>query len=233
MTVAKYVALLDADHDVDVAASAAAAEQITQAAEHAPPNLVGLTIGQVIEPMTGPASTVAVIQIWLENGTDADAAEVLGNLTTNVDVEVSSWKVDEIVFVSPRDRVKSDGPHNRVNLFGTANKRDDFSTDAFFDYWKETHAPISGKVPGSTGYVVSRVQSAMDIPVAREADGFVELWWQNHEVFVAAGDTEEQAEAWADVARYARTDGQFWLTHETVAITPPDAGPGSLDGDRG
>jgi uncharacterized protein (TIGR02118 family) len=231
MTVAKYVALLDADRDVDADASAVAAEQIAGAAEHAAQNLVGLTVGRILEPMTGPASTVAVIQAWIEGGTDSDATAILASLTSEVAGTVSSWKTEEIVFLSPRDRVESEGPHSRINIFGTANKREDFSADAFFEYWRTTHAPISAAVPGSSGYVVSRVQRAIDTPIPRDADGFVELWWPSHDLFVAAGESDLQAVAWADVANYARTDGQFWLVNEAVVITPPDGDPGLLDGD--
>jgi len=40
------------------------------------------------------------------------------------------------------------------------------------------------------------------------------------------------AEAWEDVPNYARTDGQFWLTHEHVVIEPPGTGPGMFDTGR-
>ena len=39
------------------------------------------------------------------------------------------------------------------------------------------------------------------------------------------------AKAWEDVPNYARTDGQFWLTHEHVVIEPPGTGPGMFDTD--
>jgi len=65
----------------------------------------------------------------------------------------SSWLVEEIVFLVPVDRRVS-GAHSRLNLFGTAAKREDFTAEGFFDYWKTVHAPISSSSPGSSGYVV-------------------------------------------------------------------------------
>ncbi|MEZ5098314.1 MAG: EthD domain-containing protein [Thermoleophilia bacterium] len=42
-----------------------------------------------------------------------------------------------------------------IKMIGTAYKRDDFSKQAFFDYWRDVHAPITAGAPGIRGYVVS------------------------------------------------------------------------------
>ena len=113
-----------------------------------------------------------------------------------------------------------------IKLIGTAYKRDDFSAEAFMSYWNEVHAPISGKVPGIRGYVVTEIIDKLQGPL--DADAFVELWYDNIESFKKAGESPEQAAAWADVANYAKTTGTFWLAREHVQIVPPIAGPGRL-----
>ena len=113
-----------------------------------------------------------------------------------------------------------------IKLIGTAYKRDDFSAEEFIRYWNEVHAPISGKVPGLRGYVVSEV--VQKLQGSLDADAFVELWWDDMESFERAGASPEQAEAWADVANYAKTTGTFWLAREHIQIPPPIVGPGLL-----
>jgi uncharacterized protein (TIGR02118 family) len=114
-----------------------------------------------------------------------------------------------------------------IKLIGTAYRRDDFSPEDFIRYWNDVHAPISGKVPGVKGYVVSEVIQKLQGPL--EADAFVELWYDDMESFEKGGASPEQAEAWADVANYAKTTGTFWVVREHVQIAPPATGPGRLE----
>ena len=67
-----------------------------------------------------------------------------------------------------------------VKLIGTAYKRDDFTTEEFFRYWREVHAPITG---GSTRDPrLRRLGGAAQVPGGElEADAFVELWWDDEE----------------------------------------------------
>jgi uncharacterized protein (TIGR02118 family) len=113
-----------------------------------------------------------------------------------------------------------------IKVIGTAYKRDDFTTREFLDYWRDVHAPISARAPGMRGYVVSEVLTKLAGDL--EADGFVEQWWDDEDAFHRAADSTEMAEAWKDVARYAKTTGTFWLAREHVYIPPPILGPGSL-----
>src|SRR5262249_1869709 len=114
-----------------------------------------------------------------------------------------------------------------IKLMGTAYRRDDFSPEEFIRYWNEVHAPISGKVPGLRGYVVSEVidKLAGDL----DADAFVELWWDDMESFKRASESPEQAAAWADVGNYAKTTGTFWVVREHVQIAPRFTAPGRLE----
>ena len=169
-----------------------------------------------------------MVQAWIEGSSGADAESVLAHLTGAVGAKVSSWRVEEIAFLAPVDRRPS-GEHSRLNLFGTAAKREDFTTEGFFDYWKTVHAPISASIPGSSGYVVSRIHETVNAPVERTVDAFIELWYPNRDSHASANAHPLAAKAWDDVANYARTDGQFWLTYEHVVVAPPDTGRGMFD----
>jgi uncharacterized protein (TIGR02118 family) len=106
-------------------------------------------------------------------------------------------------------------------VIGSAHKRDDFTRKAFFDYWRNVHAPISAKAPGLRGYIVSEVESRLRGTL--EADAFVEQWFDSEEAFVTASQSPEVAEAWADVPNYAKTTGTFWVVREHVIVPPPRA----------
>ena len=228
MTVEKYVVLLDADHAVTPGERDDAVGRLVERADGAGAGLVGLTVSSLTESLTGPAETIAVVQAWIDGASGADAGSVLARLTGAVEATVSSWLVEEIVFLAPVDRRVS-GEHSRLNLFGTAAKREDFTLEGFFDYWKTVHAPISSSIPGSSGYVVSRVGEAVSMPVERTVDAFIELWYPSRDDHARANEHPLAAKAWEDVPNYARTDGQFWLTHEHVVLEPPGTGQGMFD----
>jgi uncharacterized protein (TIGR02118 family) len=113
-----------------------------------------------------------------------------------------------------------------VKLIGTAYKRDDFTTEEFFRYWREVHAPITGKCPGLRGYVVSEVLRKLQGDL--EADAFVELWFDDEEALDYAMASPEEEAAWADVGNYAKLTGTFWVAKEHVYIPAPLTGKGSL-----
>ena len=230
MTVEKYVVLLDADHAVTPSEREDAVGRLVEGVDGAGAGLVGLTVSNLTDSLSGPPETIAVVQAWIDSSSGADAGPVLGHLTGSVEARVSSWLVEEIVFLAPVDRRVS-GAHSRLNLFGTAAKRGDFSTEGFFDYWKTVHAPISASIPGSSGYVVSRVRETVSAPVERTVDAFIELWYPSRDHQASANEHPLAAKAWEDVANYARTDGQFWFTYEHVVVEPPGTGPGMFDSD--
>jgi uncharacterized protein (TIGR02118 family) len=113
-----------------------------------------------------------------------------------------------------------------IKVMGTAYKRDDFTTQEFFDYWRDVHAPISAKAPGMRGYVVSEVLRKLQGDL--DADGFVAQWFDDEEALDRAETSPEVAEAWEDVPNYAKTTGTFWVVKEHVYMPPPIAGPGTL-----
>ena len=110
-----------------------------------------------------------------------------------------------------------------IKAIGTAYKRDDFTTKAFFNYWLDVHAPISSKAPGLRGYVVSEVIRKLQGDLETEA--LVEQWFDDETAFEQAGVSPQVAAAWEDVPRYAKTTGTFWLVKEHVIIPPPARSP--------
>jgi uncharacterized protein (TIGR02118 family) len=113
-----------------------------------------------------------------------------------------------------------------IKVIGTAYKRDDFERQAFFDYWRDVHAPISARIDGMRGYVVSEVKEKLMGDL--EADAFVEQWWDDEAALARARDSAEMAKAWEDVPNYAKPTGTFWVVEEHVYIPPPITGPGTL-----
>src|SRR5207302_556802 len=96
-----------------------------------------------------------------------------------------------------------------IKAIGTAYRRDDFTPQAFMQYWLDVHAPLSAKAPGLRGYVVSEVVRKLRGDL--EAEAFVEQWFDDEAAFEAAGRSPELATAWADVGNYAKLSGSFWL----------------------
>jgi uncharacterized protein (TIGR02118 family) len=191
--------------------------------------VTGLVVSEVLKYLTEPNDVRALLQIWVE-GTD-DGSEALDVLLSRAgwsQAQVDAWVVREHVFKQPVERQSSGASPNGVKLAGTAYRRDDFTPEAFFEYWRKVHAPISGSVPGIGGYVVSEVRRQVAGKLA--PDALLELWWPDERTFEASGSTPQQAAAWEDVPRYAKTTGAFWLMRESVLVPPPPTGPGSLEG---
>jgi uncharacterized protein (TIGR02118 family) len=189
----------------------------------------GLVVSEVTKHLTESQDARALIQVWAEGPDDASGVldlAVPGD-GLGADVVVDAWLVDELVFRQPVERESVGASPDGVKLAGTAYRRDDFAPEAFFGYWQDVHAPISGSVPGLGGYVVSRVRK--QLAGGLSPDALLELWWPDMATFDASASAPQQAEAWEDVARYAKTTGTFWLMRESVLIPPPPTGPGSLE----
>ena len=106
-----------------------------------------------------------------------------------------------------------------IKAIGTAYKRDGFTTEDFFKYWLDVHAPISAKAPGLRGYVVSEVIRKLQGELETEA--FVEQWFDDEDAYARARQSPEAAEAWEDLEKYARPEGTFWVLNEHILIPPP------------
>jgi uncharacterized protein (TIGR02118 family) len=106
-----------------------------------------------------------------------------------------------------------------IKIIGTAYRRDDFTPEEFMRYWLEIHAPISARRPGLRGYVVSEVVRKLQGELETEA--FVEQWFDDEDAYAEARRSPEAAAAWADLERYAKPAGTFWVLKEHVLIPPP------------
>jgi uncharacterized protein (TIGR02118 family) len=213
---------------------------------HAPisasvPGVRGYVVSECLRKLQGELEADAFIEQWYDDEEalassqrSPEAAAAWEDVANYARTDGTFWITREHVLKRPQ----YDGggllqggtgqPAGRVKAIGTAYRRDDFTTEAFFRYWDEVHAPISARAPGLGGYVVSEVTSKL--VGATDADAFVEQWWEDEATMDRAGASPEVAEAWADVANYARTDGTFWVCREHVLIPPPYTEPGLLEG---
>lgn len=204
-----------------------------------PHGLRGYVVSEVVSRLAGDLEVDAFVEQWWDDIDDYkaaaesdDAKAAWDDVANYARTDGNFWLAREHVL---RERKYDDpgllnggsgGEPGRVKMVGTAKRRDDFNLDAFFDYWRDVHAPIGGVAPGMQGYVISQLDEivAGDLDI----DAFIELWWPSKESFDAAGASPEQAAAWEDVANYARTDQPFWICAEHILIAPPATGPGLL-----
>ena len=192
------------------------------------PEVKGLVVSSVDLALAPEDDLVAMVEVWTD--TADRAALVRGLVPAGAEarhgLRVSAVSTSVIVF---REVFALAGKSTawRTKLAGTAFRREDFTLEAFFDYWCNTHAPIGGHIPGIGGYTVSRVH---DVVLGDEpADALIEQWFADKAAFDAAQEGPQAAAAWEDVGNYAKTTGVFWLMSEKVIVTPPPSGPGSLD----
>jgi uncharacterized protein (TIGR02118 family) len=178
--------------------------------------LRGFVVSEVIDHLVPGVKADAFVEQWLDDPTGWAPPSGL---------DAVWWTTTEHVFKRRRPDLAT---ASTVKVIGSAYRRDDFTTRAFFDYWRDVHAAISGRAPGLGAYVVSEVveRVAGDL----DADGFVEQWWPDRATLDRASASPEVAVAWEDVQKYAKPSGTFWITREHVVIPPPADAPGTLEG---
>ena len=224
----QVTALLSGHPTSDVSALAERLKSAAAAADGGTLVVRGLVVSTVLKYLTGPNDVRALLQVWADGS--ADGGEALDLVLPGEawsDGPVDAWVVREHVYKQPVERQAAGASPDGVKLAGTAYRRDDFTLEAFFDYWQNVHSRISGKVPGLGGYVVSEVRERVRGELT--PDALLELWWPDERTYEASASTPEQAAAWEDVPRYAKTTGTFWLLRETVLIPPPPTGSGALE----
>lgn len=189
----------------------------------------GLVVSEVLKPL-GPSDDVrAMVQLWWADPVDeASVDSLLDEVAASSGCQLSAWTAREHVLKAPHERERSDPSPDVVKLVGTAYRRDDFSREAFFAYWRETHAPISGSVPGVGGYIVSELLGTVRGELS--PDAFIEQWWPDEATFDRSENSPEAQAAWEDVGRYAKTTGVFWLMRERILVVPQATGSGLLEG---
>lgn len=188
------------------------------------PGLRGSVVSKVLGRDRGELEAAWAVEQWWDGDSVPEAFAAAG---AGAPASTSFWATREHVLRSPHGDRPASGEGVRLKVLGTAYRRDDYSTEAFFAYWRDVHGPISARAPGLLGYVVSEVIhrfGGADAP-----DGFVEQWWPDEATYRRASDSAEVAVAWQDVQRYAKTTGTFWRTRETVLLAPPSQSPGLLE----
>jgi len=81
-------------------------------------------------------------------------------------------------------------------------KRPDLTDRVFFEYWKNVHGPLGGRIPGLRRLVQS---SRLAIPQDKRApdyDGVAELWFDSVDDWLAARESLEWKAATADEVHF-------------------------------
>jgi uncharacterized protein (TIGR02118 family) len=80
-------------------------------------------------------------------------------------------------------------------------KRQDMSADEFRSYWKDTHAPMSAKLPNVKGYIQNH---ALSDPEGEEPpySGVAEVKFDSPEEMQSALESEEAQAAIADLPNF-------------------------------
>ncbi|MBF6599116.1 MAG: EthD family reductase [Dehalococcoidia bacterium] len=107
-----------------------------------------------------------------------------------------------------------------VKLIYCISKKPEMSLDAFQAYWRDTHAPIAGAIPGLRRYVQCHVVPEAYAGDARPAyDGAAELWFDDIDALRQAMRSAETAAALADEANFIdHTRVASFITVENVVV---------------
>lgn len=109
-----------------------------------------------------------------------------------------------------------------IKLMTTVYKREDWTDEQFFAYWRERHAPLVVRLPGLRRYVMNLAQIHPERPTA--VHGFAELWFDSLEDAAAAIASPEGEAAREDVAVFSDLErNQAVFVDELVVIGTPSA----------
>lgn len=74
-----------------------------------------------------------------------------------------------------------------VKLIYCISKKPELSVEEFQRYWRDTHGPIAGRIPGLRRYVQSHVVPELYArPTQPAFDGAAELWFEDLDAMRAA-----------------------------------------------
>ena len=92
-----------------------------------------------------------------------------------------------------------------VKLIYCISKKPELSVEAFQTYWRDTHGPIAGRIPGLRRYVQCHVvPSLYGGPTAPAFDGAAELWFDDMDALRAAMQSPETKAALEDEKNFHR-----------------------------
>ena len=97
-----------------------------------------------------------------------------------------------------------------VKLIYCISKKPELSVEAFQTYWRDTHGPIAGRIPGLRRYVQCHVVPGLyGGSTAPAFDGAAELWFDDMEALRAAMQSPE--------TKAALEDEKNFIDHSRVA----------------
>jgi uncharacterized protein (TIGR02118 family) len=86
-----------------------------------------------------------------------------------------------------------------VKLIYCISRKPELSVEEFQRYWRDTHGPIAGRIPGLRRYVQSHVVPELyDRQTQPAFDGAAELWFEDLDAMRAAMQSPEVAAAMED-----------------------------------
>jgi uncharacterized protein (TIGR02118 family) len=97
-----------------------------------------------------------------------------------------------------------------VKLIYCISKKPELSVEEFQRYWRDTHGPIAGRIPGLRRYVQSHVVPELYGRTTQPAfDGAAELWFEDLDAMRAAMQSPE--------VQAALEDEKNFIDHTRVA----------------
>ena len=89
-----------------------------------------------------------------------------------------------------------------VKIVYCISKLPHLSNDEFHRYWRETHGPIAGRIPGCRRYVQSHTIHRAIIGREPSFDGVAELWFDDWAALETAMATKEVQAALEDERKF-------------------------------
>jgi uncharacterized protein (TIGR02118 family) len=96
-----------------------------------------------------------------------------------------------------------------IKLVYCITKKAGLTDQEFFDYWKNIHAPIGGRIPGLRRLVQSHRLTVPGDKYQPDYDGMAELWFDDMEALLAARHSPQ----W----KTASQDEVNFIDHQKVA----------------
>ena len=106
-----------------------------------------------------------------------------------------------------------------VKLIYCISKKAEMSVEEFQAYWRGTHAPIAGAIPGLRRYVQCRVVPELYARQTPPYDGAAELWFDDMDALRAAMQSPETKAALEDEKNFIdHTRVASFVTTENVVV---------------
>jgi uncharacterized protein (TIGR02118 family) len=96
-----------------------------------------------------------------------------------------------------------------VKLIYCISKKPGLTVEEFQTYWRDTHGPIAGRIPGLRRYVQCHVVPELYGRQAPAYDGAAELWFDDLDAMRAAMQSDE--------VKAAMEDEKNFIDHTRVA----------------